>query len=357
MATALFSEEDEEEEGDRARRRLLGLDKDEEDGGEKDHRKREMSFLEIWDGHSPDPLWTVEIGDGFVVEVHDSESSAIRSAKQMSREDEGSEEIQVVKHVKIPIGIWEDLQLVGKRDSPFSDGYEIGSIISSYTSKETKDGIVFSWNLHDDVEFKNWPSGKKKEEIERVFGENYVSSDLPLGMKLYLLVEDEEPWLDEIEQQRKEEETGENAETYLDDPIFASSSPASAHVFPGTAYEGKFLVTIQLEEPISKDRVIFVPWADLGGSSREEREIDELSRVLESCVDPKDSDFDPESISDRFNDIRREDRKHWGPIGLQIQTDDQGSFLLFFWPYPPQEDRFLINKSQVRVKVLSVEQI
>lgn len=343
MAAVLFPEEDEEE-LDAARRKLLGLERRE---GEPS-RKREMSFLQMWGGCSPHPLWSVETDSGYVGEIYNSESDAIRSAKMLSKQDEGVEQIQVIKHVMIPIGLWEDLQLVGKKNSPFEDGHEIGTALGPYQSKEVKDGVVFSWDLHDEA-FKNWPDTKKKEEIERVFDENAASSDLPAGMKLYLMVEDDEPWLDEIEQQRKEEETGEDAETYLIDPIFASNSRETAPVFPGTAYDRKFLVTVQLEQPIPRNRIVFVPWSDPTG---------ELSRVLETSVDSKENEeFDPESISDKFTEIRKDDRKHWGPIALQVQTDDNGAFILFFWPYPTQESRYIINKTQVRVRVLSVEQI
>lgn len=346
MATALFSEEDEEE-GD-VRKKLLGL----KQKNKEPDRKREMSFLEIWEGRSPHPLWTVEISDGYVVEIHDSRDKAVRSASAKTNE-EGNEEIQAIKHVKIPIGLWEDLILFGTRHSPFSDGYEVGQAIHPYMATEAEERIAFSWNLREDVSFSDWPEEKKKEEIELVFSENMAQSDLPAGTKLYLAVEDEEPWISEIEQQMEEESGGEE-ETHLVDPIFASNSRATAPVFPGNLYDRSFMVTMQLEQPIPKDKIVLVPWSDLVGSRQ--INIKDLSRVLENCVDPKDDKgFDPEYISESFINIRKKDRKHWGPIALQVQTDNRGSFVLFFWPYP-QEER-MINRHAVRVKILSVEKI
>lgn len=310
--------------------RLLGIGRGDADL-EDQNQERTQNALQMIEGIWPNPIYLLSIGEGYHIKrIYLDEPSAMRAFNQQKGED-GVRELTLEKYVDVPYEMIDDDTWMKDAE----DGYSVGRALQDYHSK-----TILEWSAYED-DFEDWPSDMQEERREEVYRE-HEGPKVPAGTKLYLAVEDPEDWLEE-----QREQDDKNAGTNIVDPVVASSTPGDAPAWPDTVYEKKFLVQIELAEDIPKSRNLsFRP--SLGHDNW-------MADVIGvDTLDPEQAGFDLDEISSRFQERRKEDRRHWGPISLLIEKPD-GSFFLVFWPYP--QESWLHNKAQAPFRVLEVTPI
>lgn len=290
--------------------------------------KRTQNVLQMMEGIWPTPIYLLATREGYhIKKIYLDEAYARRAFHQQKGED-GMRDLTLEKYEDVPYELIDDETWM--KDA--SDGYSVGRILQDYHS-----GTVLEWNVYED-DFEDWPSDMQNERREEAYQE-HQGPKIPKGTILYLAVEDPEEWLQE---QKEQDEEG--AGTNIVDPVIASSTPEDAPAWPDSAYEKKFLVQIELAEEISAKRNL---------SFRPSMGHDHwLATVIGvETLDPDVEGFDLDQVCSQFQQRRKEDWRHWGPISLTIEKSD-GGFFLVFWPYPQKD--WLHNKAQAPIRVLGV---